>query len=74
MTCPKCNGTNATVTSVGNVKKHGILPWWYWVCCVWAVDICCFWAIARHLKGNIHTKMETRGNCQDCGYSWRIKK
>ena len=73
MTCPKCKSNNVTVSTVGNVKKRGILPCWYWLCCVWLVDIVCFGAIARHLKGNIHTQMVSYGNCQDCGYSWKTK-
>lgn len=80
MKCKKCGSEKVSVQQIA-INKNKKKGWKYWLLFGWAIDMMLwiFLTIPRLIIGifkpkKIVTKVQTKAVCQNCGYSWRIRK
>lgn len=78
MVCPKCGGSNVSVTSEQVSGKTGSKG----AGCLWKIGrtlliicTCGLWLLVGKKKGTSKTKFknQTVAICQDCGNKWTVK-
>lgn len=84
MTCPKCKSENVNVQVINEVeikdKHHSIFWWifvgWWWLFFKWVFLTlpALIVKIFSRKKQKAVNKQKTICTCQDCGYTWELKK